>query len=173
MKNFFISICLILYIGTAFGQISKGSFLVGGNAAFSNSKVNDDYKASLLIVSPNIGYFIKNKFAIGLKTGFTHRSSQTSYQLREDIYFLGPYLKYYLLPADKIANLFVQTEYQATFNKNFSINGFGISGGSAIFLNQNIAVEFSFGYFSTQRNISEERARIRTVQSGIGLQIHL
>lgn len=173
MKNILIIFTLILFSTVSFGQTSKGSFLIGGSATYTDYGQFFGSKLIEINVAPNIGYFAYNNVALGLKPSVFMRKRE--FGGKETIYSIGPYLRYYFLTQQEVFNIILQADYQTTFSKVFSNNGFGISGGPVIFLSQNIAFELSLGYTikKSSNNFNNQKATTNTFQSGIGLQIHL
>ncbi len=99
-------------------QITKDNWLVGGSASFSNSKQNLIYSADKnsdvsFSILPNIGYFITDKFALGLSPGVSFRQSKSN-NVKSNVssYAIGPFAKYYLLPQ-LILPIYL---YKETFN---------------------------------------------------------
>ena len=67
IKNHFMKTIILLSFSlvltaTAFAQINKGQFLIGGSINFESTKDNysnyDSHESTDLFISPNIGYFI-------------------------------------------------------------------------------------------------------------------
>ena len=67
-KNIFFFCLLLLCMQMASAQLTKGNWLVGGNGYLSSQSQNlrgVNVKGSNLRLSPNVGYFIADKFAGG------------------------------------------------------------------------------------------------------------
>lgn len=174
MKTFFLLIIIICISQLCYSQITKNSWLLGGSASFSNT-INTQGNASEITnitISPNVGYFVFDKFALGSRLSFT--SSYVEQQpVKTNFYAVGPFARYYLLSTDKMFNILTQTNYEIKLNNNLNgaINTFSVLGGPVIFLNDNVALEFNLGYATT--NFKNNDLKINTFQSGISLQIHL
>jgi hypothetical protein len=174
---------LASFLGTA--QITKGNFLVGGNGNFSYTKfkqkpnpntgsiVFNNINGEILgiLLEPNIGYFIKDKFAVGLKIGFENNfNSQSSFQINQTQFSLGPFLRYYFLNTDKPFNLFVEPSYYTyTYKPLGNANGFGLKVGHVYFLNSSVGVESSLNY--QYRDIDQSTAN--TLFVAFGFQLYL
>ena len=91
---------IILSTITANAQITKGNWMVGGYANFSNTSYESTNsngstssgKSNGLNISPTIGYFVANNFACGLSGNFglsipEQGSNATSYGV-------GPFVRY-------------------------------------------------------------------------------
>src|SRR5690606_41178083 len=87
---FFILVALTL---TANAQITKGNWMVGGSGEYINQtfKNDDGLKSKLetIAIRPNIGYFIKDKFAFGGALRFQKQSIYYTYGI-------GIFSRYYL-----------------------------------------------------------------------------
>jgi hypothetical protein len=98
IKLFFIA--TILFTVSANSQITKGNWMVGGDASYDNSKVFDTNNEIIgsgnsIRIFPNIGYFIIDKFALGLNGNFNYGKSNGS---PSNVgYGGGPFARYYFL----------------------------------------------------------------------------
>lgn len=157
----------------SYSQLQKGSFLIGGTATYTDYSKFFNYTRTEVEVAPNIGYFLFDKFALGLRSGFTIINSEYHSQ-DQTTYLLSPYLRYYILSPDRPFNIMVQTHYQNQFSKSYNSNEFGVSGGLIVFLSDNIALEFLLGY-TKQKSYNENinSLNINSFKSGISFQIHL
>jgi hypothetical protein len=184
---------LILFfaLGTFFAQAqtSKGGFLVSGGISFIHR--NDEYpsssstKYSSLSITPRVGYFIKNNFAIGLSlplslTDQMSNSIHGSYGAKSWSLGTGPFIRYYFPLTEK---LFVLTEAGYSWNTNhtkYSENGsfqkekarqLTLGAGAAYFINKNVAIELLAGYRKTTESLAE--ATTSGIRLEGGLQIYL
>lgn len=165
-------------------QITKGNWMLGGSGSFSFSKSERKSTESggttinystigtySILLEPNIGYFIKNRFALGLKlnylTVFNEGSSNTT---DNDILGLNPYVRYYFLPDDKIYNFFIEPSFGYNINKaSGNSTAISIKGAHVLFLNNSVGVETSINYVVIENDLS----RSQNIYLGAGLQIHL
>src|SRR5687767_8899117 len=92
-------------------QVTKGSWLVGGNVGFSMSRYGGVASGSntyTLQIQPKGGIFLFNKFAAGAHVDWSfykHESESTSASV-------GPFVRYYFLPAESKVNLFGEAAYR-------------------------------------------------------------
>ena len=111
MKIIKLFIISVLFTLTANSQITKGNWLMGGNASISytksipkqtNTYLNSaEGKTFSILLQPNIGYFVVDKFAIGLKLGVTNTyPTNQSFQINQTQFSISPFLRYYLLKTD-------------------------------------------------------------------------
>lgn len=175
MKKIF-SILLLLISLSLNAQITKNNWLVGGGISFSYSKSKPeaavDSKAFHMSLSPNLGYFIWNKFALGSRLDFDmsrYKSDNGSSSF--DRLLVTPFIRYYFLGNEKMINPFAESSYRfSVINENNS-QEFSAKGGIAIFANNSVAYEIFLNYlnsFSKNHFIGNH-----TLLLGIGIQVHL
>ncbi|HTO34785.1 MAG: hypothetical protein RBR78_01190 [Flavobacteriaceae bacterium] len=100
MKKLLTVITLfLLFFGKANAQITKGNWMVGGNANFNHTKYESfgDYpsegKSSGIQLNASLGYFVIDNFAVGISPsfGFSNpegsNNSTAGYGLLYDIIF--------------------------------------------------------------------------------------
>ncbi len=180
-----LSLSLIL-TNTAMSQINKGQFLVGGNTSFASLKNEGanvaSYKTINFFVSPTIGYFIIPKFVGGLRLNFSvYKQKIPVSSYKQTNISLSPFIRYYLLSQKQTFNVLVDASYinyksksriQSSPTPIEKTNGYNISVGPSIFLNEHVALEFLLGYKQTKvKNIGDNKTT--TFNTGLGLQIHL
>ncbi|TXD80647.1 outer membrane beta-barrel protein [Subsaximicrobium wynnwilliamsii] len=175
MKTLFFFLVLATSLSLN-AQITKGNWLVGGDASFNSSTVNDSDgnevgKSSGIRIFPNIGHFFFDKFAVGLTPSFFY--SKTKNGPSSVGYGIGPFARYYFLKPENRINLFADANfiYFSSKTKGFSStsnSSYRIKAGPVLYFNSSVALEFTIGYnsanFSTTTN---------TVELGFGFQIHL
>jgi hypothetical protein len=173
MKKTILIFAMCFTVQFGFSQIAKKSWLVGGNLAFKNiNDLSTDY--STFQVSPNIGFFLWDKFALGSRLSFFKEYSESFTQKAPTITTIGPFVRYYFLAPEKMFNIYSQTSLEYTFiDKIRGFNYFSVLGGPVVFLNPNVALEFNVGYTTTTNFGRINDAVINTFQSGISLQIHI
>ena len=172
------SIILISIESTA--QITEGNWLLGGNGSFrtfnrDNQETGYKSRYTYLELSPNIGYFLKDKLVVGAKPTFYYSPYEGAYNLG---YGIGPFVRYYFLKPDKILNIFSETCY--SFNENHNSNhishrksstrSFEFGGGTVIFFNNSVGLEFGIKYKYSNLNSS---AIDNGIQMNLGFQVHL
>ncbi len=109
-----IAIAIIILLSTkSYSQISKGNWLIGGDVKFNytaNTVMDSKYSSTTLNINPQLGYFILDKFAVGLRPslGFVFASGASNHVTS---YSVGPYARYYFLDETRMLNLFLQGDY--------------------------------------------------------------
>ncbi len=165
-----VLIAIFLYV-TANSQINKGYWLVGGNGSFHSNQTESELgisKSSNINISPNIGYFIVDKFAIGLMGDITFPNNSGS---TFPSYNFGLFLRKYFLSTEKTFNFFGGGSYLVSINPGNSNNygSYNATVGGVAFLNTSVAFEgiFNYGYSNTKYFVDNR------MEFKIGFQIHL
>jgi hypothetical protein len=137
MKHFYAAAVLIFFSSSAFSQISKGQWMLGGNASFSRSVVkynypsgNSDSKTTSLQLLPGAGYFFINGLAAGLRVGIINSDIKQEIDSRNaplSFYYsskskinacsVSPFIRYYFLPSSRKLNFFADAAYAYGKNK--------------------------------------------------------
>lgn len=160
MKSIFLSIAICFFTIFSFGQITKNNWMIGGNASFSSLKSSSTaslrYKQTSIQISPIVGYFIKDKFAVGIKPSLIYGSNTIANS--STVFNIGPFIRYYLLNSEKIVNIFSEASYaygsisdKGQGTKQTS-NSFSFSAGPVIYFNSSVGLEFSLMYTSSKIN---------------------
>lgn len=183
MKTHYLFLFIILITSTTVNaQITKGNWMVGGTFSYnklentSSNTIVD--KESILTIKPMVGYFLKDKFALGLRSEF-YNSNATIIGSNRNSFFrleLGPYLRYYFFPVNNRLNLFSESAFLLSLwkgngSKWDSTNGFLINVGPVVYLNSIVGLEFTLGYSS--QFFRNNNGSLNNIRTGIGLQIHL
>ena len=158
MKISTLFFLLFIITTTAFTQIKKGQYLLGGNINFESTKDESSIypanKSNNFFISPNIGYFIVDKMAGGLRIDFgSYDSKSDNVETHLTTTTISPFLRYYLLPVAKKVNAFIdvsylhnKTKWSSQYNRYYEKSkGYYISVGPSIFLTNQIAFEFTLG----------------------------
>jgi hypothetical protein len=173
---------VVIFVGFLFiskAQITKGNWMVGGNASYSSTKYkngNEIQKTFILNISPDVGYFFANRFAAGLRPEFYYWKGTTSSGSTEArIFRAGPFARYYFLSEEKTLNLLLEGAYQYSITKTnastVKSNTFSFFGGPVIYFNTSVGMEFLIGYSTSSILISNEKEN--TIRFRIGIQFHL
>jgi opacity protein-like surface antigen len=129
--------------------ISKGQWLIGGSGNISLGTV-DELDFNQFSIAPMGGYFVGNKIAVGLSTGYNYyRSSSQSF-------FVLPFARYYftqnkLAPFAEVGygGSWARFEYSDTTGdvvEKISGTGYRIGAGLNYFISKNIALEGNLRY---------------------------
>lgn len=198
MKKLLLAFSLIAIINTSFAQLASRTWLVGGNGTFKTynstyTSSNSSQKSSYLQLSifPNVGYFVLDRFAVGISPGFSWGKGQGGDVLdsngnligsggsnNDKWLYVGPFVRYYFLDSEKPFNILASASYQygTYWSKPFtgSANNFGFSAGPVIYFNSSVGLELMVGYYYNTSDIeSLYKTQEKGFQMSIGFQIHL
>lgn len=188
MKTFVFLLGLSTCLFSANAQLTKKNWLVGGSGKFSSitstsvlSNTSVDSKYTLLTFSPNIGYFILDKFAIGLKSSINWEKSisySPGYSTSNQTNVLaGPFLRYYFLKSDNTMNFLLEPSFQygpyRAGDEKGNSNIFSALTGPVIFFNSSVGLEILAGYSFLNLKTGRQSAERKTFLVSIGFQIHL
>ena len=154
MKRILIMLVLLAGFAGARAQTERGTFLLGGNAQFLATD-----GVTIFSLSPNVGYFIVNNWAVGVRASLVTSDSNNSWNF-------GPFTRYYFGGKDN-GKFFGQLAGNVGGGKNSDVElGLGIGAGYALFLNESVALEFTAAYDKAGNNNG-------IFGLGAGFQIHL
>ena len=191
MKKFVLLILTAsIYFNSAKSQITKGNWMIGGNASFSfSNNDNESYNTKLNEINllPNAGYFFVDKFAVGLRLGYYRGETKVKSNIglptnnfyKYSTYSIGPYIRYYFLKSEKPYNILIEGSYQYGRSKNetnpasnsiSSTNIFSFSAGPVLYFNSSVGLEFLLNYSTIASSSNNKSYKLGI---GIGLQIHL
>jgi hypothetical protein len=170
-------IAVLLFSGITNAQITKGNWMVGGDASFDNTTLKNKDGEILgsgngVRIYPNIGYFFLTKFAAGINANFNY--NKTSGASSTTGYGVGPFVRYYFLKPEKIVNVFAEANYN--YYKSYSqgesttnSSSYRFKAGPVIYFNSSVGLELTLNYSS---------AKLETYTSNyfnvsLGFQIHL
>lgn len=169
---------------TAKSQITKNNWMLGGVINYSSIHRNSENYGPSQVgyrfnINPNVGYFVVNKFAVGIKTSIGKEGYKTpgtqGYNKYSD-FNIGPYFRYYFLNTEKNINILSEAMYQYGFEKGnqndpASKNTFVFSGGPVFYFNTVVGMEFLISYSTSK--FSGIKGSNNIVMIGVGLQVHL
>lgn len=186
-KSILLFFIAFIFYYNADSQITKGNWMVGGNASFlfTNSNTGStNSKANNIDIAPDIGYFFIDKLAGGMRLSYNRHytkfgSPNNNFQ-KFITYSIGPFVRYYFLPIDQRYNIVVEGSYQYGDDKtvinayatNTVSNKFIFSGGPVIYFNTSVGIEFLLNYTNSDNNYVE-KTKSNSFGVEIGLQIHL
>ncbi len=191
MKKILIVLTITFFSVTAKSQLTKGNWLVGGAGSLSSLKNN--YSSSVystsserldIKVAANLGYFLADNLAIGIRPGFSKfkevaNSAGGGYS-NVNRFELGPFFRYYFLGTDRQFNILTDFSYQHGFYWFKPIKGnsntFSASAGTVVFFNSSVGLELLLGYYIRKEVIKhggDIKAEDKGLQINIGFQIHL
>lgn len=185
--KYILTILITLFLSfSAKSQIGEGTWLTGGSANLSSSNFTYSYsgfvgkgRSTNINISPVIGYFIVDKFAVGAKPSLSYEnSSSISGTTRSTHFDIGPFVRYYFLPADNVINLFAEANYQYGFIKfqaadSKSRNTFSFYVGPVVYFNSSVGLELFLGYYIRNEKFLDGTVKTNSFQINVGFQIQL
>ena len=189
MKFFLSCLLLILCSSLAHAQLEQGTWLVGGSGSYYNftalnsgTNYSTDSKYTQISLSPYLGIFILNKFAIGLLPTFSSIKGRVTsigggYTNVQE-YLVGPFARYYILNAANPFNIVTALSYQyGVFGgvATGKLTTFSALAGPVIYFNSVVGLELLMGYSYSKKMQTDVGTNSITkgLQISIGLQIHL
>ncbi len=187
MKTIIATLTCLFFTLTSFGQLTKGTWLTGGNAKLylfreNNSTSTYNYNYTHIDLSANVGYFVADKIAFGLRPTFSsfkggYFATGGSISTNSQRYLVGSYGRYYFLPVDKDFNILTDISYQyglLSGRSKGNASVFSAAAGPVIFFNSSVGIEFLLGYSLSKENVDYDYSFERKgFQFLIGFQIHL
>ena len=131
LKAIYIFVTLTLLALNSNSQITKNNWLLSGNASFSTQKSSStaslQYKQTDFQISPTIGYFIIDKFAVGLRPSFTYgKINWVANAKSQTIFSIGPFARYYFLQTDtsrrRLSGVIFKPLYAAIIGNNIVVS---------------------------------------------------
>ncbi|WP_324720029.1 hypothetical protein [Salinimicrobium sp. HB62] len=185
MRTLFLLVILATSL-TLNAQITERNWIVGGSGSFTSSTaISEDTsgreiqsKATGIALDPNIGYFLMDKFAVGLDMGigFSNPPERNNSNWSLGI---GPFVRYYFLKSENLINLFSEANFLYSTGLS-KINGdrtstrFGLSTGGVLFFNSSVGLELSLNYTdTTSKRDGLFDSEFKDFFVGLGFQIHL
>ena len=183
MKKLALIFLITFFTTITNAQITNGNWMVGGDCNYSNSSFESTTKSNgsvstgggyRISINPNIGYFITDKFAVGLST-MTSLNKTDGNGNAVFSYGGGLFARYYLLKSDKRVNILTDVRYQYFLNNtdDNNVNSFLFKGGPVIFFNSSVALELTLNYELNKFNNVFSKTTFTNYDFRIGFQIHL
>lgn len=181
MKKISLFTAALFCSAIAFSQIGAGNWMVGGKGklGFSSYEIypGEKQKETSFRLSPNLGYFPVDNWAIGMSLGLEF--SKTKFMGEEDKYNelgLGIFSRYYFLPKTQKVNIFGEAGFNFGGAKyededRTSFNRYNLGVSMACFINPHTAFELGFDYSSRKYEDDDERYNMFGLCGGF--QIHL
>ncbi|SFG76149.1 outer membrane beta-barrel protein [Pedobacter insulae] len=175
MKPKLFILASLLALGFAAGaQTEKGNTFLGGSISFGTSNENTNaIHVNSLAIGPKIGYFVGNKFAIGMEISYNlsqlkgesynyfNRTTQLverGFGFKEENFVLAPFTRYYFPLANNFlffgqASIAVEGNTYKNIDGNgylyrtdYTYKGFGASlnPGFVYYPSEHWMIEFSF-----------------------------
>jgi hypothetical protein len=138
--------------------IDQGTWMIGGSAGFSSTKVKNIPASTNLDLSPKFGLFIIDDLAVGLGISYKSTSSDGS---SNSTFGLGPFVRYYLTDP-----IFVQAGVDLGLEED-SATSFSLSLGYSWFVDNTVAIEPALFFSSVNYDGESSDATIFGLSIGI------
>lgn len=175
MKKNFITFILMIAVLPLIKAQSVGERWVGGSVGFTTTKVTDFERVYNYNITPEFGYILTDKFALGISVGYDHNEHNSYYSIdgdtkeyvvKRDGFTINPFVRYTFLKGN-IGGLFVdggvkyghyKTRYIQSDDKenDFEI---GFRPGVALVLSSKLSLVGRFGFlgYSQQKREADKR----------------
>jgi hypothetical protein len=193
MKRFVMVLLASCVAMGAYAQFEKGTMMVGGSfgADFTTNKSKYDGNSYTngkyvdVSFDPQFGIFVINNLAVGGGIGISTSSfkeDDTDFKSVTHEFTIQPMARYYLQPGIFFQGKLMfggatdkDVENGETDKTEYAVNGWSLSAGYPIFLNNVVAIEPQLGYGG--KGYRNKDTDVRSVDSGIflrvGFQIYL
>ncbi|MBK6478825.1 MAG: hypothetical protein KA109_10715 [Saprospiraceae bacterium] len=152
-KIFYLFLFVLIFDNLLSAQTEKGTWLLGGNAAYQRS-----HGSGTLNINPSIGYFLLNNFAAGAQLNFLGIKGGSFVSV-------GFFGKYYFL-GDERGRFYATGGLNVGGGSGSKFDtGFTLGAGYAHFLNESISIDIGTLYNKVGANNS-------IFSIGAGFQIH-
>jgi opacity protein-like surface antigen len=145
---------------------AKGTIILSGSTNLSFASINNEaklnsdfggesyeYDSNNFSFSPSIGWFVTDGLALAITMDYESSKQEDEVEAyKESTFLIGPSLTYYFGSSN--IKPFILGEYLFGSTKadddgeetSVSVNGWGLGGGVAFFLNQHISLNLGLGY---------------------------
>jgi len=172
MKKIYLSFFLLFFFAfsLSYGQIGKGSLLLGGQFGIVNdfAPENDIFSAS---INPEVGFFLSDKFVLGGRLGIDYYNEG---DLNAGGLSLAPMLRYYLKNGESPWKWYTEARFGMTFGygdlNDDPVYALLAGVGGNLFLNSEVALE---GILQFQDTDLENSGRDAGLVFNLGLQFFL
>ncbi|MDJ1501687.1 outer membrane beta-barrel protein [Xanthocytophaga agilis] len=124
MKKIFIAAIAMISAMTATAQVEQGKLFINGQFGVSSKsyEANSNYKYSSFALTPSVGYFVSDQFAVGLGLGFT--TTKNKYINNTNVVTettptvnVSPFVRYYIPTSGDKFHFFAQSRLGFGFGK--------------------------------------------------------
>lgn len=188
-----VFIFLFLFVSLSIAQPTSGTIFVGGDIGLSvgnNKSKNDNttttnYKKADYSFLPQIGYFIDDIIAVGVKTGMSggiDKYENNAYEKISSSYFVfNPFARYYII--NQKGGLFAEadmslrfgkskTTYSNVIDEDNSTNIFiGLKPGIYYYISDRIVLQAFYGWLGYQSIINKEDNDNKSIDNTFGVNI--
>jgi hypothetical protein len=150
-------IIMLVFAQSLFAQlpIKKGTVNISGNLSYMSQETMDpDHNKNVLLLSPQVGYFIIDNLSLNLSVDYSYESSVSDIygnDYNSTKYGIGPNVRYYfdlnkIKPFLSFGYLFTKKIASNGNSKEYPGQQLLIIGGIDYFITNNIALETNISY---------------------------
>ena len=157
-------------VAVAMATTMNAQWYVGGTVGYNYTKdKNTDVKSNTFVITPELGYNLNEKWAVGMKIGYAYNKVDDA---KSNEFVVNPYARYTFVKLDKV-NFFVDGGFEYNYVKveDDSANGFGISfkPGVAVNLNEKVSFVAHVGNFGWASAKAKNAKSVQSVDLGLNL----
>jgi hypothetical protein len=161
---------LMTLVAVAMATTMNAQWYVGGTVGYNYTKdKNTDVKSNTFVITPELGYNLNEKWAVGMKIGYAYNKVDDA---KSNEFVVNPYARYTFVKLDKV-NFFVDGGFEYNYVKveDDSANGFGISfkPGVAVNLNEKVSFVAHVGNFGWASAKAKNAKSVQSVDLGLNL----
>jgi hypothetical protein len=161
---------LMTLVAVAMATTMNAQWYVGGTVGYNYTKdKNTDVKSNTFVITPELGYNLNEKWAVGMKIGYAYNKVDDA---KSNEFVVNPYARYTFVKLDKV-NFFVDGGFEYNYVKveDDSANGFGISfkPGVAVNLNEKVSFVAHVGNFGWSSAKAKNAKSVQSVDLGLNL----
>jgi len=192
---------LLLSTLSLFSQTEKGKYLLGASSNIGASFTKQKFKSNTTTqeygntntfsLSPHIGYFVADNFAIGIELAMSfsnYKDKNNHSSSANNTYVFAPFLKYYFSQNEFKPFLFAEygigTHHSKHDSPYYNYDGknklsvLAIGGGVSYFINTTIGLDLGVNYSRSsskpnENNPNDEKNIISGITSTVGFTISL
>lgn len=189
MKQIILTVAAVFAFGFANAQdkkegfgFSEGNVFLEGNLSFgSTNDKNDEVKTSSFSFNPKVGYFINDKFAVGINLGIGSgkRTETGEDDVKTSNFNVGAFGRYYFLDLGERFKTYTEFGLGITSSKagdeDFQkTNGFGIGAGLGMnyFVTPKMAISFGLSNVLSYQS-SKSKADGDNGQTSFGANVNV
>lgn len=192
LLSIIVTTILILSFSDLFAQPTEGKWMFSGSTSFSFQSVKQKYKAgqfsgdlgssTIFQITPQVGYSILDNVIVGLELGLTS-ANMGEMDIKQSSFVVGPFIKYYfdvnsptVYPIVSGAiGLGSEKENHEGIPGKTNFSAFGLGGGIAIFVRENISLDLGLSYVSKNSKYPNEDVNLirNTILFGVGFVVFL
>lgn len=158
---------MLLCSSMLFSQVGKGKYYIAGNVNMgldigktkfeSINGVKSEYKYSEFNLSPEAGYFVIDKLAVGVFFDYEYYKNtdqEDQDEFKSSSFIIGPFAKYYIIEFNKLWSYVGagigfgsgKTVFNDSDPEKYKMLGYRLGGGATYFLNDNVGFDLFLGY---------------------------